>query len=215
MSAIELIRLKIESDIFDYNQLMEALSGYKKPRDVVSALLRSQKIIRIRKGLYYFSEFWQNQSVSYELMANLVYGPSAISLDYALSYYGLIPEKVMAITSVTPGRSRVYDTPAGRFSYTHLPQHCYAFGMTIEKTGNFQWLITQPLKALADKVWADKRLRPVSPASFHSYLFHDLRIDENTLLGYLNKESLALIKQQYAKRKVDWMVDFLMNTMQP
>lgn len=209
MIPIELLRKEIEQDVFDYNQLMSVLSGYSKPRDVVTALLRQDKIIRIRKGLYCFSEFWQKQSVPPEALANLVYGPSSISLDFALSYYGLIPEKVTTITSVTPGRSRVFETPAGRFSFVHIPQQSFSFGLTIEKSGNYQWLIAMPLKALADKVWTDKRFNPSSPASFESYLFHDLRIDETTIINFLTAESLEVIREKYPTRKVGWMVDFL------
>jgi hypothetical protein len=213
MRNIELLRKGIEHDVFDYNQLMSALSDYSKPRDVVTSLLRQEKIIRIRKGLYCFNEFWQKQPVSVGAIANLVYGPSAISLDYALSYYGLIPEKVSTITSVTFGRSRVYDTPLGRLSYTHIPQQYFSFGMTMEKSGNYQWLIALPIKALADKVWTDKRFKPSSPASFQSYLFDDLRIDETTLSGFLTAEKLLEVKEKYSTRKVGWMVDFLMNKM--
>ncbi|MBE0638587.1 MAG: hypothetical protein IH598_08705 [Bacteroidales bacterium] len=213
MKNIELLRKEIELDVFDYNQLMSALSTYNKPRDVLTSLLRQEKIIRIRKGLYCFNKFWQKQPVSREAIANLVYGPSAISLDYALSYYGLIPEKVTTITSVTSGRSRVHETPLGQFSYTHMPQHSFSYGLTIEKSGNYQWLIALPIKALADKVWADKRFNPSSPASFESYLFYDLRIDETTLLSFLSMEKLREIKEKYSTRKVGWMADFLLNKL--
>ncbi len=38
--------------------------------------------------------------------ANLLYGPSYVSLEYALHHYSLIPERTAEITSVTPGRSK-------------------------------------------------------------------------------------------------------------
>jgi len=213
MTPIERLRKEIEQDVFDYNQLMTVLSGYSKPRDVVTALLRQQKIIRLRKGLYIFSDIWSKQPVPIEPLANLIYGPSAISLDYALSFYGLIPEKVTAITSVAPGRSRVFETPLGRFSFTHIPEQVFSFGLTAEKSGSFQWLIAMPVKALADKVWTDKRFKPTSPASFESYLFDDLRIDEATLMDFAKAEKLLEIKTRYATRKVGWMVDFLIKKM--
>ncbi len=209
MIPIELLRTNIEQDVFDYTHLMEILSGYKKPRDVVTNLLKQNKIIRLRKGLYCFTTLWQKAPVSKEMLANLVYGPSAISLDYALAHYGLIPEQVSVFTSVTPGRSRFYDTPVGRFSYIHLPQPFYSFGLTIEKLNLQQWLIMQPLKALADKVWTDKRFVPTSPGSFSEYFFQDLRIDETTLTGYINKNTLLEIETNYSTKKIRWMIDFL------
>ena len=85
MTSIEHIRQLIDQEIFDYTQLMMALKEYRKPRDVVSDLLRKSQIIRIRKGLYIFGPLWRRNNVSLETLANLVYGPSVISLDYALS----------------------------------------------------------------------------------------------------------------------------------
>ncbi len=115
MIPIEQIRSQIEGDVFDYSQLMLALSNYRKPRDSVSSLLKRGHIIRVRKGLYVFGQIWRRTPLALEHLANLVYGPSAISLDYALAWYGLIPERVNTITSITTGRSRQFLTPLGIF----------------------------------------------------------------------------------------------------
>ena len=209
MRAIEHIRQLIEKDVFDYTQLMHVLAEYSKPRDVVSSLLRKEQIIRVRKGLYVFGELWRRQPISREMLANLVYGPSILSIDYALAWYGLIPEHVDVLTSISSGRSRHFNTPLGSFSYTHLSQERFTFGAAIQKSNTGNWLITEPIKALADKVWTDKRFQPTSPASYADYLFEDLRIDEATLAGYYNKLNMNNLRQAYSTRKVTWMVDFL------
>jgi hypothetical protein len=209
MTPIELLRTSIEKDIFDYTQLMVGLSGYKKPRDVVTKLLMDNKIIRIRKGLYSFGTLWRNVPVPLEMLANLIYGPSAISLDYALNYYGLIPEQVTTFTSVTPGRSCVYNTPVGRFSFTHLPTKFYSFGLTFQNTNSQQWMIMKPLKVLADKAWTDRRFQPRSPNDFTAYFFQDLRLDEALLLSFINENDLTELDQNFTTRKIKWMLDFL------
>jgi hypothetical protein len=48
------------------------------------------------------------------------------SLDFTLTWYGLIPERVDTVTSITTGRSRIYNTPAGRFSYTCMSEKRFA-----------------------------------------------------------------------------------------
>ena len=209
MTPIELLRTSIEKDIFDYTQLMFGLSGYKKPRDVVTKLLIDNKIIRIRKGLYSFGTLWRKAPVPLETLANLIYGPSAISLDYALNYYGLIPEQVTTFTSVTPGRSRVYNTPVGRFSFTHLPNKFYSFGLTFQNTNSQQWMIMKPLKVLADKVWTDKRFQPRSPNDFSAYFFQDLRLDEALLLSFIDENNLTEIGYNFTTRKINWLLEFL------
>ena len=120
MNAITRLRDHIETDYFDYTQLMDVLSIYKKPRDVVTILMKKGNIIRIRKGFYIFSEFWRRNPYEPAALSSLIYGPSVLSLDFALAWYGLIPERVEMYTSVTTGRSRMYNSPIGRFSYSRL-----------------------------------------------------------------------------------------------
>jgi predicted transcriptional regulator of viral defense system len=209
MRAIEKIRKQITRDIFDYTQLMDVLKDYRKPRDVVSSLLREEQIIRIRKGLYIFGNLWQRNVISREILANLIYGPSVVSLDYALSWYGLIPERILQVTSVTTGRSREYETPLGRFSYAHLSEICFSQGITTINEASGNWLVAEPLKALTDKVRSDTHMKVTSPSSYDVYLFDDLRIDETLLAGLIKKANLAEIGKAYNNRKINWLIDFL------
>jgi predicted transcriptional regulator of viral defense system len=98
MKTIGKIRAKIHGEIFDYQVLLDTLSGYRKPRDKITRLLAAGAIVRIKKGLYCFGDPFRKEPISREHLANLIYGPSYISIDYALSYYGLIPERVETIT---------------------------------------------------------------------------------------------------------------------
>ncbi len=209
MRPIEKIRHNIKQEVFDYTQLMSLLDYYRKPRDVVSSLLLKEEIIRIRKGLYIFGPMWRQNQIPLEALANLIYGPSFISLEYGLSYYGLIPEKVETVTSITSGRSRNFDTPLGRFNYIQITKKRFSFGVTINNSGQGNWLITEPLKTLADKIWTDKRFKPTSISSYNSYLYDDLRIDRSALKEYYNIEKLNEIKAAYKSRKINWFVDNL------
>ena len=209
MNAIEQVRQSIGQEIFDYTQLMMALIQYKKPRDVVTDLLKKNQIVRVRKGLYLFGPLWRRNAFATETLANLVYGPSVISLEYALSWYGLIPEHVYSITSVTTGRSREFDTPAGRFAYVQIPVGKYAWGITLHGSAPVTWLMTEPLKALADKVWTDKRFRSVSSNSFRDYLFSDLRIDETLLEGFFRNSDCQSLEKVYNSQKISLMLRYL------
>ena len=209
MKAITKLRERIESDYFDYTQLMEVLSNYKKPRDVVTSLLKKGDIIRIRKGFYIFSEFWRRQSLEPVALSNLIYGPSALSLDFALAWYGLIPERVEMFTSITPGRSRMYKSPIGSFSYAQLSLQRYRTGLTIHQNSTGNILMAEPLKALADKAWMDKRFKPTSSSSYGDYLFNDLRIDREMLGSYYNTEKLIDLDLAYQTRKISWLISFL------
>lgn len=210
MSAIEIIRQTIDEDVFDYTQLINALKNYKKPRDAISIVLRKKQIIRVRKGLYIFGELWQKKGYSREMLANLVYGPSVISLDFALSFHGLIPEHVYPVTSVSLGRSRVYNTPVGRFTYTQQKAQRLSFGSFLQQNNAGNRIMAEPLKALADKVWTDKRFKPTSPSSFAEYLFEDLRIDEDTLIKCIDASFLEDLVRVYSSRKIVWLKTYLL-----
>src|SRR5450759_4428928 len=115
---------------------MEGLRRYARPRDRVTTLLNRRAIIRVKKGLYIFGPTYRRAPYSRELLANLIYGPSCVSLEYALSYYGLTPERVDSVTSVTTGKSRTFDTPVGRFTYWPVPERVFPIGIERVETGD-------------------------------------------------------------------------------
>jgi predicted transcriptional regulator of viral defense system len=104
----------------DYFQLKDALSAYANPHAKIRQLLANGALIRVKKGLYVLSEDYNNAPFSLTILANLIYGPSAISLEFALSYYGLIPEHAYTITSITPQRNKIFEAPVGCFTYRYL-----------------------------------------------------------------------------------------------
>ena len=89
--------LQIPYPEFDYLALMNALRDYRYPRDRVTKLLASGRIVRVKKGLYILGDELRGGPFSREILANLIYGPSYISLEYALSYHQMIPEWVRHI----------------------------------------------------------------------------------------------------------------------
>jgi predicted transcriptional regulator of viral defense system len=208
MEEIARIRQAITLEVFDYQVLMSALSDYSKPRDKITKLLAGGAIIRIKKGLYCFSESLRREPIIREHVANLIYGPSYVSLDYALSYHGLIPERVEVVTSVTTRRSRAFETPIGSFSYRMLHEARYATGAVLEAVGATTFLIATPEKALVDKVWTDSRFSGNHISDFGTYLLDDLRIDEEAL-GGLMESRLESIARAYDSAKINRLVRYI------
>lgn len=159
---------------FDYNILMSCLKNYQQPWSKIRKLLIDEQIIRVKKGLYIKNpKEWGPCSIS--VLANLIYGPSYISREYALSYYGMIPERVALVTSVTLKPTKVFKTPLGYFDYKHLSQERYACGFTrISIDERRFYLLATPEKALVDTI-VDKDID--APTKLQEYLEHDLRID--------------------------------------
>ncbi|NLH77861.1 MAG: hypothetical protein GX465_12565 [Acidobacteria bacterium] len=196
------IRERIQAEIFDYQTLTEAMKGLSSPRDKITDMLRQGAIVRIRKGLYVFGNGYRRYPYSRELLANLIYGPSYVSLDYALAYHGLIPERVEALTSVTVGKSKRFSTPAGLFIYRQIPARAYEVGMIRAEGDHSQsFLIASPEKALADKIVSARGGRISSIVEMRSFLEADLRADASALRS-LSAERIDDFAARYRSLKL-------------
>ncbi len=204
------LRDKIGQEIVDYNQLKDVLKNYTHPRGKISDWIRRGELIRVKKGLYVFGQAVARAPFSLEVLANLIYGPSAISLNYALSYYGLIPESVHTITSITNKRNKEFETPIRRFTYRYLSDEKYAIGiqlLTPNKNTNF--LIATPEKALCDIIaLASKNLIIKSQQDLTDFLLNDLRIDEDGVRA-MNLSLISEITHKYRNARLSQFTKYL------
>lgn len=207
---IEALRKLAGREEVDYPFIMSALKEYGSPRDKISMWLKSGELIRVKKGLYIFGQSIALQLFSKEVLANLIYGPSAISLTYALSYYGLIPEKVTTITAVTNNRSKSFPTCIGEFKYYYLNSSKYAVGIVLNSFIKQQsFLIASPEKALCDQIYLiDKRYPLRNRDDVEKYLQHYLRIDETLLLKFRLK-NLKEILDVYNDPRLFLLYDYI------
>ena len=199
---IDDLRTRIEREEFDYQILVDSLKQYEHPRDKITKLLRQGAIIRVKKGVYVFGQKYARRPFSREILANMIYGPSCISLDFALHYHGLIPERVETVTSVTSGRGRRFGTPVGLFIYHQVPPAAFPVGIDqVQLEGGSPFLIAVPEKALADKIQEDRGTGIRSQHDMRLYLIENLRIDAESLLK-LNTEILSILADRYGSRKL-------------
>jgi len=208
-TVIEKLRKRVSGEEFDYQTLMDSLAGYASPRDKISLLLRHGTIIRIKKGLYVFGDTARRKPPCYGLLANLIYGPSYISLEYALQYHGLIPERVNVITSVTTGRSRRFDTPLGRFDYRMIPLHAFRTGMDlVELPDGCSFLVAIAEKALADKLLCERSSNIRGIREMQRHLYENLRIDPASL-SRLNANRLDEIADNCRNKRVSLLASLI------
>lgn len=139
----------------------------KLSRDV-----KINKIYKIINGLYE-----TNPNTPSYLLAGCIYGPSYISFDYALSYYGLIPERVNVITNATRGKKKkkIFNTSFGVFKYCDVPSLAYPEFVNLIEENGYSYQIATCEKALCDKLYSLKRIKNLS--DLEVMLFSDLRID--------------------------------------
>jgi hypothetical protein len=165
------------------HQLLKSwLKGYKRPNDKIKALKSEGLLEPVKKGFYIAGPKIRSGRPENGLLANHLLGPSYVSMETALSYYDMIPERVYTTTSMTTKASREFNTPSGLFIYAHLPLPYYSFGLSIVNHSNEQFaMIAVPEKALCDKIINTSGLILRSVSNARNYLVHDLRIEEEAL----------------------------------
>lgn len=165
--------------------LYSLYSDLKRPDEKVSQLEKKELIIRIKRDLYVVSPKVHHLLLSRELVANHLYGPSYVSLESALSYWGLIPERVYLMRSVCTRLYKLYYTPLGQFEFVKMPEKYFSIGIHREVVDNsYSFLIATPEKALCDKIIASINLKIQSVRAMRIYLEEDLRFDMSAITSF-------------------------------
>lgn len=182
MQSIDLQLQTFAGTPVTHGTLLSLLKNYQTPNNKISRWLAAGVLLPLKKGLYLVAPEIFGISCPLPLIANVLYGPSYVSSDYALSHHGLIPEKVFTITSVTTLRGKIFENPQGLFTYHRIPSELFAVGVhRIEATDKASYLLASPTKALCDKLLLIRNLRIYSQRSLHDFLISDLRLDESDL----------------------------------
>lgn len=201
----------IETPYVDAQTLLKLLADYKRPREAILRMVENEELIRLKNGFYLISEKITDKStkiIPYEQVANALYGPSYVSMEWALSFYGMIPERVHTITSMTLGRNKEYRTPVGDFSYFTLPSKVYPIGVTQKKSADFVggFLIASPEKALADTIF--KTCKNLDKEQLKDELLESKRIDRECF-HELNKDLLEEIAKSYHSKQVYYLSELV------
>jgi hypothetical protein len=162
--------------------LLSVLRDYRRPFDKINELTRQGYLLPIKRGLYIPGPKLRLSRPDPFLLANHLYGPSYVSLDSALAFWGMIPERVMETVSITTKFAKKYETAAGRFTYIHMLPPYYAFGIQqVTLTERQQVLMASPEKALCDKIITTSGILLRSKKQTMDLLLEDLRITETAL----------------------------------
>lgn len=159
--------------------LLDELKDYSDPYGKIRRMCCEGSLIQLKRGIYE-----TDSDLPGYLFAPVLYGPSYLSFEYALSRHGLIPEAVYVYTSATclKGRRKTFRNHFGEYTYRDIPVSAFPYGVT--QMGEFgrSYLLASPEKALCDKLYT---LSPVRSLRDMGYLLEDdLRIDMEELLKF-------------------------------
>ena len=166
-------------------------------RNNLTRWCRRGLLVKLRNQYYAFPEYRQVPDFS-RYVANRIYAPSYISLHSALSFYGMIPEEVVQLTSVTTLKTARFENDFGTFHYQNVKTPFY-FGYEIKTMQSGRGLLfATPEKALLDLLY-------LNPYYKTEQDMEELRLDEDfmqneldieRLNGYLSKMESKTLEQK-------------------
>ena len=183
--------------------LLERLRDYASPANKIRRMSANGEIIPITRGFYE-----TNASAPGCCMAPVIYAPSYLSFEYALSRHGLIPESVHIYTSATCAKkkTKTYSCHFGTFSYRDIPVKAYPYGVSIIEENGYAYRIASPEKALCDKLYS------IAPAgsirALRNILFDDLRIYEEEF-ARLNMADLVFLSGIYGSTNIKLLAQYV------
>lgn len=200
LSAVETVYIETQN-------LMPLLADYTNPQDFISRLVKKGELIRLKNGFFIIAEKIKKSPVPFAQISNLLYGPSYLSFEWALSYYGMIPEGVYVMSSASTIKSKMFSTPLGAFDYCYLSHARYAIGIDQKENFAGRFLVATPEKALADLIHFKSR-NLESTKDMLIDLVEARRIDEDDLKK-LNKNHLLEIAESYHSQAVTQLINAL------
>ena len=189
--------------ILTNKMIKNELKSISNVNNKISREIKKGNLIKLKNGLYE-----TDSTIPGYLLATAIYGPSYLSFDFALSYYGLIPERVVNYTSATydKKKKKSYKNNFGLYLYRDVPKNVYYLEVKIVEEKGYTYHIATMEKALCDKLYT---LNPIKDLKELEYmLFKDLRLDEEKFKT-LNKEVIDNLANNYHSTNVNLLAKYM------
>lgn len=190
--------------IYDSQVLKNKYFSYSNINQKISLEVKKGNIVCIKKGL-----FSDNLYIDGPVIANICCNPSYISFEYALSYYGLIPEYVSLYTSAcfSLKENKTYNTSNISFVYQYIPNNVFHYGITfIKNKDGINYKIATKEKAICDTLYSKYPVRSIK--DLEELLFENLRIDEEDFLK-LDLNFILEIAPLYRSNTLNTLIKYI------
>lgn len=171
-------------------------------RNNLTRWCRKGLLMKLRNQYYAFPEFRQEPD-SARYVANRIYMPSYISLHSALCFYGMIPEEVVQLTSVTTLKTAKFENAFGTFHYQNVKNSLYFGFEVLTMRDGHTFLLATPEKALLDLLYLYPFYKTVQD-------MEELRLDEYFMQEELDTERLSEYLSRFGKKALAKRVNLLL-----
>ncbi len=189
MKFEELLKLLDGEPVFTSSLLLSGDVHIASLRMQLSRWVSNGKLIQLRRGIYAVSRPYRENEPHPFLIANIIKKASYISLQSALEYYGIIPEYVPVITSVTTGKPEMIISKLGQYQNRHIKKELFWGYRETEVVKATRVFMAEPEKALLDLIY-------LNPESDRQEYLEELRlqntekIKSNIIQGYAEKSGI-------------------------
>ncbi len=202
MNFIEFKNKLFDLACFNIHQVYAWSPGFD--RNNLTRWVTKGYLVRLRQGYFAFPEY-KNKPDYYFYFANRIYRPSYISLQSALAFYGMTPEEVVQITSITSLKTGSFKNDFGEYSYRSIRDDLF-FGYILKPMAdNRTVLFASPEKALLDLLY-------LYPFYNTRKDMEELRLDENYLNDSLKKDLLIDFCTRFQSKALDLRVKLFLKT---
>lgn len=189
--------------IQDTSELLYKYKEYKVPYQKIKSLIEKEELLPVKRGLYE-----TDPEIPGYVLANDILGPSYLSFEWALSYYGMIPERVHTYTSASFDlkKNKKFENVFGIYTYQDVSKQVFPFYYTREIVNNRSFNIASREKALCDLLSTLKPIRGLKV--FEDYLFDGMRLDED-IFEELEFDKIRRIAPMYHKTNLNQLIRFI------
>jgi len=200
MEFTRLIEIVGDEPVFETGLL---LTGDVDPNDVrrqLSRWVKAERLYRLRRGLYALAPPFQKVKPHPFVIANRMVRGSYVSLQSALAHYGLIPEVVPVVTSVTTARPGRWETPLGTYEFRHIKIELFFGYRRVEVSPGQRAFMATPEKALLDLAY-------LHPGGDSPAYLRELRLQN---LDRLDLDELQRLADRAGSPKLQRVAAFIM-----
>ena len=202
MKFIELKTRLSKNDIIDIRNVITLFDSIDRRR-----LYEWQKkgyILKLTNNFYIFSDAGIDDPFL-RMLSNKIYSPSYVSLESALSFYGLIPEAVFQITSVTSRKTHNIQTDISNFNYRSIHKRLF-WGYSLNTETSQHFFIADPEKTILDYLYLNPHLDDMRS-------LEELRLNQERFNDLLNVPKLKKYLQLFSHTRLSKTTTKLMKVL--
>lgn len=199
MEFERLLEIVGDEPVFETSLLLAGDADPANARRQLSRWTKAGRLYQLRRGLYALAPPFQKAKPHPFLIANRMVRASYISLQAALAHYGLIPEYVPVVTSVTTARPGRWETPLGVYEFRHVKTDLLVGYRLTDLGGGQKAFVATPEKALLDLIY-------LQPGGDSPDYLRELRLQN---LDRLDVEELRCQAERIGSPKLRRAVEFV------